>query len=393
MILGIDLSNIRAGGGVTHISEVLRYGRPVDFGFKQVVAWGSTNTLSSLCDQLWLGKAHAPILNRSLPWRIYWQQIILPKLLKQNQCNLIFSPGGTLPQHISVPTVTMSQNMLPFEPKEAARYKAVSMRARFKLLNIVQGMSFQRADGVVFLTEYAKKTVYAQLKKKPLQTAIVPHGISKDFFSPPRAQKPLDSYSLANPFRLLYVSIVDVYKHQWHVAEAVAVLRNKGFPVVIDFVGSSYPQAIRRFKNTVYELDTNGSFITYKDFIPYNELPKVYHQADAFAFASSCENMPNILLEAMAAGLPIACSNRGPMPEVLGNAGVYFDPEYPDQIVDALAMLLKDHGLRARLAQEAYNRAQEYSWERCADETFSFLAEVIKVNKETTKCLKAKHYS
>ena len=376
MILGIDLSNIRAGGGITHICEILAHASPFDFGFKRVIAWGSANTLSKLYERSWLEKVYLPILDGSLLQRIYWQQVVLLKLLKQNQCDLLFSPGGTLPYHVSVPAVTMSQNMLPFEPKEAARYKAVSMRMRFKLLNIVQGMSFQRADGLIFLTEYAKKTVYAQLKKKLLQTAIVPHGISKDFFSPPRAQKPLDSYSLANPFRLLYVSIVNVYKHQWHVAEALAVLREKGFPVAIDFVGSSYPSAMRRFKDTVYELDPNGSFINYKGFMPYNELSEVYHKADAFVFASSCENMPNILLEAMAAGLPIACSNRGPMPEVLGSASVYFDPEYPDQIADALTMLLKDHGLRARLAQEAYGRASEYSWERCVRETFSFLAEV-----------------
>jgi len=381
MILGIDLSNIRSGGGITHISEILRHARPIDFGFKRVIAWGSIDTLSSLCDQSWLKKAHVPILDRSLPWRVYWQQVVLPKLLKQNQCNLIFSPGGTLPQHTAVPTITMSQNMLPFEPKEAARYKAVSMRMRFKLLNVVQGMSFQRADGLIFLTEYAKKTVYVQLKKKPLQTAIMPHGINEGFFLPPRKQKPLDSYSPTNPFRLLYVSIVDVYKHQWHVAEAVAGLRKKGFPVVIDFVGSSYPQAMSRLQNTVQRVDPKGTFISYKGLMPYNELSEVYHQAEAFVFASSCENMPNILLEAMASGLPIACSNRGPMHEMLGNAGVYFDPERPEEIADVLAILLKDHGLRAKLANEAYEQAKEYSWERCARETFSFLAEVIKTNK------------
>ena len=90
MILGIDLSNIRAGGGITHIFEVLRHARPVDFGFKRVIAWGSANTLSSLYDQEWLEKAHLPILDRSLPWRIYWQQFVMPKLLKQNQCDLFF---------------------------------------------------------------------------------------------------------------------------------------------------------------------------------------------------------------------------------------------------------------------------------------------------------------
>lgn len=381
MILGIDASNIRAGGGVTHLSEVLRYINLNDFGFQKVIVWVGAKTLSSLCDQSWLEKVHVPILDRSLPWRVCWQQLVLPKLLDQSHCSLLFSPGGTLPQHISIPAVTMSQNMLPFELKEAARYEAVLRRLKFKLLNIIQKRSFQRADGLIFLTEYAKKTVFAQLKKKSVQTAIVPHGINKSFFLPPRVQKPFESYSPTNPFRLLYVSIVDVYKHQWHVAEAVAVLRNKDFPVVVDFVGSSYPQAMSRFKDTVYELDPNGSFMNHKGFTPYNELPEVYHKADAFIFASSCENMPNILLEAMAAGLPVACSNRGPMPEVLGNAGIYFDPESPDQIADALTILLKDHGLRTKLAQEAYDCASKYSWEQCAKETFSFLAEVIKMNK------------
>lgn len=385
MILGIDLSNIRGGGGITHISEVLRHAMPIDFGFKRVIAWGSSDTLSALCDRVWLEKVHVPLLDRRLLCRIWWQQLVLPKMLERNRCDLLFSPGGTLPYHVRMPAVNMSQNLLPFVPEEIARYEVVSMRMKFRLLNAVQRISFQRADGLIFLTKYAKKSVCAQLRKRPLRTAIVPHGINKSFFLPPRNQKPIDSYSLTNPFRLLYVSILDVYKHQWHVAEAVAALRERGFPVAIDFVGSSYPQAMHRFKDTIYELDPNGSFINYKGSMPYNELPEVYQRADAFIFASSCENMPNILLEAMAAGLPIACSNRGPMPEVLGNAGIYSDPESPDQITNALAMLLKDHGLRARLAQKAYDQAKQYFWERCAKQTFSFLAEVIKTNKGATK--------
>ena len=63
--------------------------------------------------------------------------------------------------------------------------------------------------------------------------------------------------------------------------------------------------------------------------IPYKELHQQYQQADIGVFASSCENMPNILLETMASGLPIACSKKGPIPEVLGKDGVYFDSEEP----------------------------------------------------------------
>ncbi len=70
--------------------------------------------------------------------------------------------------------------------------------------------------------------------------------------------------------------------------------------------------------------------------------------------------MPNILLENMAAGLPIACSNRGPMPEVLGDAGVYFDPESVDDIAHAVAKLIHSPFLREELAHRAYSRSQRF---------------------------------
>ena len=87
--------------------------------------------------------------------------------------------------------------------------------------------------------------------------------------------------------------------------------------------------------------------------------------------------MPNILLEGMASGLPMACSHRGPMPEMLGEAGVYFDPESPDEIAAALRPLIADPDLRTRCAEGAYAKAQTYSWERCAQETFAFLRQIL----------------
>jgi glycosyltransferase involved in cell wall biosynthesis len=86
--------------------------------------------------------------------------------------------------------------------------------------------------------------------------------------------------------------------------------------------------------------------------------------------------MPNVLLEGMAAGLPIACSKRGPMPEVLGDAGVFFDPERPGEIAGALRCLAEDAALRERLAAAASERARHFSWVRCAEETLAFIAAV-----------------
>ena len=96
--------------------------------------------------------------------------------------------------------------------------------------------------------------------------------------------------------------------------------------------------------------------------------------SNRFIFASSCENMTNILLESMASGLPIASSNYGPMTEVLGNAGVYFDPESPQEIARALRALIDSPELREEKARIAFERVKVYSWERCARDTFRFLA-------------------
>ena len=86
--------------------------------------------------------------------------------------------------------------------------------------------------------------------------------------------------------------------------------------------------------------------------------------------------MPNILIELMASGLPITCSNFGPMPEVLGDAGIYFNPESPLEIRDALMKLLDSPELRASLASKSFEKAKKYSWSLCADKTFQFLAKV-----------------
>lgn len=153
-------------------------------------------------------------------------------------------------------------------------------------------------------------------------------------------------------------------------------LRAQGLAVSVSFVGSSYEPALRRLRRVMHRWDPCAGYIWYHGRIAFEELHKLYHEADGFVFASTCENMPNILLEAMAAGLSIACSNRGPMPEVLGDAGVYFDPEDLGSPTQSLLSLLKDRKLREDLAWRAYARAQQFTCELCARETFDFIVEV-----------------
>ena len=175
------------------------------------------------------------------------------------------------------------------------------------------------------------------------------------------------------PFEILYLSIIDVYKHQCNVADGVAILRNQGIPVNIRFVGPAYAPALKKLLAKIEKLDPKSEFIHYDGKVDHNYLPNILQKADMFLFASSCENMPNVLLEGMAAGLPIACSNLGPMPEVLGNAGIYFNPEDSVNISEVVGKFIVSAELRNQNAQMSFELARKYSWDTCASQTFQFL--------------------
>ncbi|MEI7635937.1 MAG: glycosyltransferase family 1 protein [Syntrophus sp. (in: bacteria)] len=373
LILGIDASNLRLGGGVTHLVELLRAADPQAHGFSQVVVWSGKATLDCIEDRSWLVKVHQTQLDKRLLHRVYWQRVKLSDLARAADCSVLFVPGGSYAGNFN-PVITMSRNLLPFEWVELRRYGLSLMMLKLMALRRTQSQTFRLADGLIFLTQYAQDTVMRVIGTAKGKTTIIPHGIYAHFNTLPKNQWPVNKYSAERPYQILYVSIVDTYKHQWQVAEAVAQLRNEGFPVALELVGPAYSPALQRLKRTLERVDPLGDFIRYAGAVSYADLPARYARADLFLFASSCENMPNILLEGMASGLPIACSNCGPMPEILGDAGIYFDPERPEDVARAIRELIESPFLRARKAAAAFERAKAYSWIRCADDTFGFLA-------------------
>jgi glycosyltransferase involved in cell wall biosynthesis len=372
LVVGIDASNLGPGGSMTHLTNLLAVAQPAEHGIRRMRVWGGSANLARLPERPWLDKAVVAALDRGLARRLVWQRFRLPTLAR-GQCDVLFVPGGNAAPGGFHPMVTMSRNMLPFEWRELRRYGPSLMAARLLLLRFGQARTFARADGLIFLTAYARDAV-SRVAKLPARVCVIPHGVEERFRLPPREPRTLADCSAERPLRALYVSIVDVYKHQWHVARAVHALRAAGLPIAIDFVGPAYPPALARFEAALRELDPEGRALRYVGPVPFAKLHELHAGADLFVFASSCENMPNVLLEGMAAGLAIACSDRGPMPEVLGDAGVLFDPERPDQIAAALRTLAEDAALRSRLARAASERARQFSWERCARETLAFIA-------------------
>lgn len=372
MILGIDATNIRSGGGLTHLKEILNEIEAPTFDFEKVVVWSNEKTLNELPNHTWLIKETHPWLNKTSLFSFIYQIVLFSKSAKKYNCNILFVPGGTFLGSFK-PIVSMSQNMLPFEKEESDRF-GWKARKKFSALKQLQSYTFKKSQGIIFLTEYAMNYVIKTTNLKN-DTKIIPHGINLRFLKEPEEQKDINQYTSKHPFKLLYVSIVTAYKHQWNVAEAVLKLKEEGYPITLDLVGSSSEYFIRLQK--MMDKD-NFNVIKYRGLIPYNELDKTYKSADAFVFASSCENMPIILIEAMTSGLPIASSNKGPMPEVLEDGGFYFDPTNVNEIYTVLKQMLDSKDQRTEKASISYNKSLNYTWKDCSNKTFKYLSFIAK---------------
>lgn len=378
MIVCIDASNIRVGGGVTHLVEMLRAADPIRYGFSKVIVWGPKKTLDKL-DGLpnWLVRQYLPQLDQGLLTRAGWQRRDLSDLARSNSCDLLFVPGGTYVGNFK-PVVSMSQNLLPFEFKELLRYGLSKMLVKMLLLRRIQSQTFTNSDGVIFLTKYAHNSVRAVARKLPDASVVIPLGINLSFRSELDVSAISRDFSSSSPCRITYVSVVDVYKHQCNVALAVKRLSELGMPVSLDLVGPGEGKPVAELIELLKKIDPESRYIRYLGPLPHTELSNIYKSSDINVFASSCENMPNILIEAMSSGVPVASSNYGPMPEVLKDGGVYFDPLSPVSIANTIANLFMDKTLRLACAKRALELAGSYSWQRCADETFAFFLDVLK---------------
>jgi glycosyltransferase involved in cell wall biosynthesis len=375
--IGLDASNLLLGGGVTHIVEILRELAPKEKAIAKVIVWGNQGILNVLEDRPWLHKVCPPEINYGRFLRIYWQKYKLPKLVEASGCDILFAPGGSHFGNFH-PVVTISQNLLPFDFKELFRYGFSKMTFRLLLLRWLQLRSMQNADGVIFLTQYSKSKIMKSLKNYQKNTIIISHGINTRFCMKPKVQKSISEYSYDNPFRLIYVSSVDQYKHQWNVVKAVSQLRQEGFPLQLDLVGPSYPPALLRLKKSIKYSPFAVDCVSYHGEVPYEELHRKYEQADLGIFASSCESFSINLLESIAACLPMACSENEPMPEILKRGGVYFNPEEPKDIALAVRSLIISTKLREEKAQFSFKLVQGFSWKTCSNQTFTFISEIAK---------------
>lgn len=377
MRIGIDATNVGGGGGITHLKEILTNYDEVFFSksISRIVVFASQKVFNELPELDVLEKVTFDDLNGSILSRSLFQFFRFDKFIL-NQCDILFSITGDYLGNFK-PVVGMSRNMLLYDRGSWKEMNSFKEKSRFYLNFLKQKRCFSHSDGIIFISSHAKIEVNRILPISNKIQRIIHHGISPKFLGSVENHHRISEFSAENPFKFLYVSTVHTYKHHGNVVEAVANLRNSGFPVELHLVGGViFNPAGDRLNKSIQAFDPDSEFIHYHGHQPYDNIQLLYHRANGVIFASSCENMPNILLESMASGLPIACSNYQPMPEFLENGGFYFDPKSVDSIVSSLKELLNSPKRGYEMARDNLERIKKYSWEKTSKSTFQFIIDV-----------------
>ncbi len=331
---------LRAGGGQTHLYNILKY-LPEDEGHEFFL----------LAPISFKEPENLPRLRRLFPkglkWieypllRLLWEAMVLPRLRKRLRIDAVFAPGGIFvgPKPKDCKIITACQNMMPFDHIQRAKYPWGYMRLRTKLLEAAFLKCFSRSDLVIFISNFAKNKVLELLGDAiPAKSIVASPGVNPRFILD--KMNPLPKPEWLPEAYILYVSTIDVYKAQLEIVRGFQLYLT-GSPHAIEklvLIGSEYKPYAKRVRDEISRLKLNDRIVI-KGLIPYRTLPAVYQHAQINIFASECENCPNILLEAMASGRPVLASNLPPIPEFGGSAVEYFNPNDPADFCEKLSAL------------------------------------------------------
>lgn len=238
--------------------------------------------------------------------------------------------------------------------------------------------SAERADVIIAISEYTKKTLIEKYKINPAKIVVAYIGCSKDF-------KKIDDGAVLNSVRsrydlpsefMLYPASTWPHKNHIKLLEAVSILRSK-YSLEKTLILTGIPKNNQKnITETIERLELKG-LIKFLSFVPFSDLPIIYNLASIMVFPSLFEGFGIPLVEAMNVGLPIACSDRTSIPEVVGDAGIYFNPDSAEDIAEKIYQLWKDEDLRKRLVNRGFERAERFTWQKGIEMTLTAYKQAV----------------
>jgi glycosyltransferase involved in cell wall biosynthesis len=309
---------------------------------------------------------------RTIPQEWFWTQTKLLFSLRKDNPDVLWMPVQSIPVFRSkkIRTVVTIHDL-------AFRYfpESFPMKDRIKL-NILASLAIKNADALIAVSEHTKKDIlYFYPDIDPRKITVVHHGYDGEMFKKNESEKSdlLDSLGIERKKYILYVGALQPRKNLTQLIRAFEILKKhpRFSEIKLVFSGERawlWHDIERAVKKSAY---TNDIILPGK--LPFASIVSLYKNAGVFAYPSFYEGFGLPILEGFASGIPVVCANNSSLPEVGGDAVLYFDTKSDEDLTEKLIIALEDVEIRKQCILRGRERLKEFSWEKCAQETLSVL--------------------
>lgn len=318
-------------------------------------------------NRVWIGKAIV---------KLCWRLAVFPWHLWRLQPDLLFSNAGYAPGWLPRRTklVLALHNSMPLRTELIAAECSTLRRWRLRLLRRLMGRAARRSAATIVFSHDTRQRVRTAFNIMDGSLAVVHHGI--DWGAAERAQ-PLDETALRQlglkPPYLLFVSQFHRYKNLSTLVAAFAQVRARYPDLQLALVGDQADAEYwREIETQILALGLTDCVVQVPG-CAREQLQHVYRGALAFVHPSLAETCSFPLLEALALGVPVAAARMSALPEIAGEAALYFEPSDVAELATVLERLVVDEALRGELREKAIGRAAMFSWEVAARQTLDVL--------------------
>jgi glycosyltransferase involved in cell wall biosynthesis len=303
--------------------------------------------------------------------KLIWDYALLPRAVRRHQLDLLFCPKNILPFGAGVKSVITVHDLAYYENSFRA-YKWLDTMYMRRMIR----SSVRRADGIIAISEHTKKDILRTFEVPESTPIKVIHEAASPAFSPGRGEDILAAcrrkYALEGPF-FFYAGSISPRKNLERTVRAFARIAG-------DIPHSFVITGGRRWGGTGFLEEVNDSGVSDRvrilGQVSEDDLISLYSMADFSVYPSLYEGFGLPIVEAMSCGCPVACADSTCLPEVAGEAALFFDPLSEDSIAEALLSLASNSKIADYYRDKAIRRAAEFSWPRVAKETIDFFNEI-----------------
>ncbi len=309
--------------------------------------------------------------------KVWFEQVALPAAATKARAALVHNPYFAAPLWSRLPTVVTVHDLVPVVRPE---YRRTAAQRLYTTL-VVRGL--MAASRIITDSAASARDLQDRLRVSAERIRVIPLGVDERFrpLQSDRerlwAEAILARHRLGRPY-LLYLGGLDRRKNVSTLVHAFASLKQeRRIPHVLAIVGG-----VRVGDDLFYDPRPDVERLGLEDSVRLlgqvadADVRALHALADAFVFPSTYEGFGLPPLEAMACGAPVICSSASSLPEVVGDAGVLFDPNDAGALAAALWKVLCDPELRQWLRERALARAADFTWEKTVQSTIAVWNEV-----------------